>query len=74
MKATIVLLPGDGIGGEVVAEARTVLEAVAARSGHELTFEEHLVGGAAHHHDDPASERPGRVDGIGDQGPPAEAV
>ena len=47
MKATIVLLPGDGIGGEVVAEARAVLEAVAARSGHQLAFEEQLIGGAA---------------------------
>jgi 3-isopropylmalate dehydrogenase len=47
MKATIVLLPGDGIGPEVVREARTVLDVVAARSGHELTFSEHLIGGAA---------------------------
>ena len=47
MKATIVLLPGDGIGPEVVREARAVLELVAARYGHELTFAEHLIGGAA---------------------------
>ena len=33
MKATIVLLPGDGIGTEVVAEGRRVLEALAARHG-----------------------------------------
>jgi 3-isopropylmalate dehydrogenase len=50
MKATIVLLPGDGIGPEVVAEARALLEAVAARFGHQLGFEEHLVGGAAIDH------------------------
>ncbi len=47
MKATIVLLPGDGIGPEVVREARGVLETIAARFGHALTFEEHLIGGAA---------------------------
>jgi 3-isopropylmalate dehydrogenase len=47
MRATIVLLPGDGIGPEVVHEGRRALERVAARSGHELAFEEQLVGGAA---------------------------
>ncbi len=47
MKATIALLPGDGIGTEVLAEARGVLEDVAERFGHTLRFEEHLVGGCA---------------------------
>lgn len=47
MKAHVTLLPGDGIGPEVVASARTVLYAVARRFGHELVFEEHLIGGAA---------------------------
>jgi 3-isopropylmalate dehydrogenase len=47
MKSTIVLLPGDGIGAEVVAEAALVLEEVADRWGLELDFERHLVGGAA---------------------------
>jgi 3-isopropylmalate dehydrogenase len=47
MRATIALLGGDGIGPEVVAEGRRVLEAVAERGGHELTFVEHLIGGAA---------------------------
>lgn len=42
-----VLLPGDGIGPEVVAEARKVLEAVAVRFGLAFTFEEQLIGGAA---------------------------
>ena len=42
-----VLLPGDGIGPEVVAEARKVLEAVASRFGLSFTFEEHQIGGAA---------------------------
>jgi 3-isopropylmalate dehydrogenase len=47
MKATIVLLPGDGIGPEVVREARAVLDVIAARYGHSFTFTEHLIGGAA---------------------------
>ena len=51
MKATIVVLPGDGIGPEVVHEAREVLAAVAARGRHELVFEEHRIGGAAIDHD-----------------------
>ncbi|CAN5890831.1 3-isopropylmalate dehydrogenase [soil metagenome] len=47
MKATIVLLPGDGIGAEVVREGRLVLDAVAARGGHQLAFAEHRIGGVA---------------------------
>jgi 3-isopropylmalate dehydrogenase len=47
MKATVVLLPGDGIGPEVVREGRKVLETVAATYGHSFTFTEQLIGGAA---------------------------
>ncbi|HEU4615647.1 MAG TPA: isocitrate/isopropylmalate family dehydrogenase, partial [Kofleriaceae bacterium] len=47
MKATIVLLPGDGIGPEVVREGRAVLEAIAASYGHSFEFTEPLIGGAA---------------------------
>ncbi|MBX6332658.1 MAG: 3-isopropylmalate dehydrogenase [Gemmatimonadaceae bacterium] len=47
MRATIALLPGDGIGPEVVGAARGVLEAVAARFGHTFELVEALVGGAA---------------------------
>jgi len=47
LKATIVLLPGDGIGPEVMAEGRRVLEAVADRFGHHFEFSEHLIGGCA---------------------------
>ena len=47
MKATIALTPGDGIGPEVVNEARLVLEAVARRHGHQFQFTEHLLGGCA---------------------------
>ncbi|MEL6543046.1 MAG: 3-isopropylmalate dehydrogenase [Myxococcota bacterium] len=47
MDAKIVLLPGDGIGPEIVAQARRVLETVASTRGHRFTFEEKLIGGAA---------------------------
>ena len=45
--ARIVLLPGDGVGPEVVASARGVLEAVAATWGHRFHFETVAIGGAA---------------------------
>ncbi len=43
----ITLLPGDGIGPEVMAGARTVLEAAAERFGLSLELHEALLGGAA---------------------------
>ena len=48
MKANVVLLPGDGVGPEIVAEAVKVLKAVATRFGHDFEMTEHPVGGAAH--------------------------
>ncbi len=47
MKANIVLLPGDGIGPEVVAEAVRVLDAVAGKFKHEFAYQEHLMGGCS---------------------------
>ena len=47
MNATIVVLPGDGIGPEVTAAAVRVLEAVGRAGNHHWTIETHLVGGAA---------------------------
>jgi 3-isopropylmalate dehydrogenase len=47
VKATFTLLPGDGIGPEVVSQARIVLGAVAERFGHSFTFGEYLMGGCA---------------------------
>ncbi len=43
----VLLLPGDGIGPEVVREARRVLEAVGERHGLKLGFEQGLIGGAS---------------------------
>jgi 3-isopropylmalate dehydrogenase len=47
MQAHIILLPGDGIGPEVVAAGRRVLEAIARRYGHQFSFDEHRIGGCA---------------------------
>jgi 3-isopropylmalate dehydrogenase len=47
MQAKIAVLPGDGIGPEVAAEAVKVLEKIAHIYGHELAFEEALIGGVA---------------------------
>jgi 3-isopropylmalate dehydrogenase len=47
MDAKIVLLPGDGIGPEVVAEGQKALNAVARKFGHRFEFETCLIGGCA---------------------------
>jgi 3-isopropylmalate dehydrogenase len=44
---TIAVLPGDGIGREVIAEAEKVLAQVGELYGHAFAFEHALVGGAA---------------------------
>ncbi|HEX3559296.1 MAG TPA: 3-isopropylmalate dehydrogenase [Pyrinomonadaceae bacterium] len=46
MRLKITVLPGDGVGPEVTAEAVRVLQTVADAYGHEFTFEEQFVGGA----------------------------
>ena len=47
MRALIAVLPGDGIGPEVVSEGVRVLQAVADRFGHAFAFESAPVGGSA---------------------------
>jgi 3-isopropylmalate dehydrogenase len=47
VRATIAVLAGDGIGGEVTAEAVRILTAVAARFGHAFEFQPGLLGGVA---------------------------
>ena len=47
MRARIALLPGDGIGPEVVKEGVRVLSAIAGRWGHTFETESALIGGAA---------------------------
>ncbi|MFB9056711.1 3-isopropylmalate dehydrogenase [Mariniflexile ostreae] len=47
MKLHIAVLPGDGIGPEVIAQAVKTLKAIATEYNHVFTFEYGLVGAAA---------------------------
>jgi len=47
MKLQIALIPGDGVGPEVVAAAVEVLHAIAERFGHSIETTTNLMGGAA---------------------------
>jgi 3-isopropylmalate dehydrogenase len=47
VQAKLVLLPGDGIGPEIVQQAARVLRSVAERYGHQFEFATHLIGGCA---------------------------
>lgn len=47
MKLKITVLPGDGIGTEVTAEAVRVLHTIADIYRHDFEFEEKLIGGVA---------------------------
>lgn len=58
MEALITLLPGDGIGPDVTACARQVLDAIGDKHGHAFEYREELIGGAA-------------IDALGDPLPPA---
>ena len=47
MKKHIALVPGDGIGVDIVAEAVKVLDRVQKKFGHEFTYSTYLAGGCA---------------------------
>ena len=47
MKLNIVCIPGDGIGPEIVKQAKVVLDKVAQVYGHEITYKDILMGGAS---------------------------
>jgi 3-isopropylmalate dehydrogenase len=47
MNLDVTLLPGDGVGPEVVGQAVRVLEAVGQKFGHQITFESGLIGGCS---------------------------
>lgn len=49
MDYKIAVLPGDGIGPEIIAEAVKVMDAIAFRFGHRFNYRNGLVGGAAMH-------------------------
>lgn len=47
MKLNIAVLPGDGIGPEIIGQALRVTEAICEKFGHELSYEYGLVGACA---------------------------
>lgn len=47
MNFKITLLPGDGIGPEVVGEAVRVLETIASKYSHTFNFQDRLMGGCS---------------------------
>ncbi|HIY01746.1 MAG TPA: 3-isopropylmalate dehydrogenase [Candidatus Blautia faecipullorum] len=47
MDYSIALIPGDGIGPEIVKEAKKVLDAVCRKYHHTFTYSEVLLGGAS---------------------------
>jgi len=47
MKHTLAILPGDGIGQEVMREALKVLDVVSEKFGFEFHIDEYLVGGVS---------------------------
>lgn len=47
MELKITCIPGDGIGPEIVAQARRVLNAVAEKYGHTMQYTDILMGGAS---------------------------
>jgi len=47
MEALIAVLPGDGIGPEIMREGVRVLEAIGEAGGHHFELREALIGGAA---------------------------
>ena len=47
MNYNISLIPGDGIGPEIVAEAKKVLDKICEKYGHTFSYSEVLLGGAS---------------------------
>ncbi|HLW18797.1 MAG TPA: 3-isopropylmalate dehydrogenase [Cyclobacteriaceae bacterium] len=47
MEMNIALLPGDGIGPEVISQAVKVVKAIGQKFGHQITFTEAIVGATA---------------------------
>ena len=47
MNLNITCIPGDGIGPEIIAEAKKVLNAVAGQYGHTIHYTDILMGGAS---------------------------
>ena len=64
-KKKIVLLPGDGIGPEIMRAAVSVLKQCGAEFGHEFDFAEYPFGGCAIDEGDPgAGAEQADIDGL----------
>ena len=61
MKLKIAVLPGDGIGPEIMEQGVAVMDAVARKFGHTFEYEQALVGATA-------------IDAVGDPYPEATHV
>src|SRR5699024_2825682 len=48
MNKQIILLPGDGIGKEIMEAAKAILNTIASEYGHRFTFHQHAIGGDAY--------------------------
>ena len=69
MSKNVLIMEGDGIGAEIIAEARKVLEAVDQLDGLDLRYEESMLGGRAydkygHPYPEEAREKCRRADAI----------
>ena len=47
MKFNVAVISGDGIGPEIVSEAKKVLDKIGSKFGHEFTYTEVLMGGVS---------------------------
>ena len=47
MEKSIAVLPGDGIGPEIVEEAKKVLKAIGKKFGHIFNFSQGIIGAHA---------------------------
>lgn len=47
MNYNVAVIPGDGIGPEIITEARKVLDTIGSKNGHSFTYTEVLMGGCS---------------------------
>ncbi|QHE51159.1 3-isopropylmalate dehydrogenase [Pontibacillus sp. HMF3514] len=47
MNKQLIMLPGDGVGPEIMESAKVVLNTVASEYGHTFTYHQHAIGGDA---------------------------
>src|SRR6185437_4444252 len=47
MKKNIAVLPGDGVGPEVIEQAKNILQTIAEKFGHTFIFKQELIGAVA---------------------------